>query len=183
MMGGRAAEELVFGIKSTGGQSDIQQATELATSMVCKWGMSEGLGPQVYMIDDGDFLGSTNHRLAMSIRTENQVDKEIRNLLDECYSEAVAILSNERLFLSVLADILMQVETVDGEEFVIVTKPMNKGIVIGGVAFGLGWAITGACPGPIYAQIGSGTFLAIVTLLAALTGAYIFALLQPRLPF
>ena len=120
LMGGRAAEELVFGIKSTGGQSDIQQATELATSMVCKWGMSEGLGPQVYVIDDGDFLGSTNHRLAMSIRTENQVDKEIRNLLDECYSEAVAILSNERLFLSVLADILMQVETVDGEEFDII---------------------------------------------------------------
>ncbi len=120
LMGGRAAEELVFGIKSTGGQSDIQQGTELATSMVCKWGMSEGLGPQVYMIDDGDFLGSTNQRLAMSIRTENQVDKEIRNLLDECYSEAVAILSNERLFLSVLADILMQVETVDGEEFDII---------------------------------------------------------------
>ena len=64
--------------------------------------------------------GPTNQRLAMSIRTENQVDKEIRNLLDECYSEAVAILSNERLFLSVLADILMQVETVDGEEFDII---------------------------------------------------------------
>lgn len=77
----------------------------------------------------------------------------------------------------------LRARTVDGEEFVIVTKPMNKGIVIGGISFGLGWAITGACPGPIYAQIGSGTFLAIVTLLAALTGAYIFALLQPRLPF
>ena len=120
LMGGRAAEELVFGIKSTGGQSDIQQATDLATSMVCKWGMSEGLGPRVYVVDDGDFLGPANQRLAMSIRTENQVDKEIRNLLDECYAEAVAILSNERLFLSVLADILMQVETVDGEEFDII---------------------------------------------------------------
>ena len=65
----------------------------------------------------------------------------------------------------------------------VVTKPMNKGFVFGGIAFGLGWAITGACPGPIYAQIGSGTFLAVVTLLAALTGAYIFAILQPRLPF
>jgi uncharacterized membrane protein YedE/YeeE len=77
----------------------------------------------------------------------------------------------------------LRARTIDGEEFVIVTKPMNKGIVIGGIAFGLGWAITGACPGPIYAQIGSGTFLAIVTLLAALTGAYIFAILQPRLPW
>ncbi len=76
----------------------------------------------------------------------------------------------------------LHARTVDGEEFVIVNKPMNKGIVIGGIVFGFGWAITGACPGPIYAQIGSGTFLAIVTLLAALTGAYIFAILQPRLP-
>jgi uncharacterized membrane protein YedE/YeeE len=77
----------------------------------------------------------------------------------------------------------LHARTIDGEEFVIVTKPMNKGVVFGGIAFGVGWAITGACPGPIYAQIGSGTFLAIVTLLAALSGAYIFALLQPRLPF
>lgn len=120
LMGGRAAEELVFGIKTTGAQSDIQQATDLATNMVCKWGMSDGLGSQVYVVDDGDFLGPTNRRLAMSARTESQVDREIRNLLDECYSEAVAILSNERLFLSVLADILMQVETVDGEEFDII---------------------------------------------------------------
>jgi len=120
LMGGRAAEELVFGIQTTGGQSDIQQATDLATSMVCKWGMSEGLGPQVYIVDDGDFLGPSNRRLAMSTRTENQVDREIRNLLDECYREAIAILGNERLFLSVLADILMQVETVDGEEFEII---------------------------------------------------------------
>jgi cell division protease FtsH len=120
LMGGRAAEKLVFGITSTGGQSDIQQATDLATNMVCKWGMSEGLGPQVYVVDDGSFLGPSNRRLAMSVRTENQVDREIRNLLEECYQEAVAILSNERLFLSVLADILMQVETVDGEEFDII---------------------------------------------------------------
>ena len=77
----------------------------------------------------------------------------------------------------------LRARTIDGEEFIIVTKPMNKGIIVGGISFGLGWAITGACPGPIYAQIGSGTFLAIVTLLAALTGAYIFAILQPRLPF
>jgi cell division protease FtsH len=120
LMGGRAAEELVFGIQTTGGQSDIQQATDLATNMICKWGMSEELGPQVYIVDDGDFLGPSNRRLGMSTRTENQVDKEIRKLLEGCFAEAKAILSNERLFLSVLADILMQVETVDGEEFDII---------------------------------------------------------------
>ena len=73
--------------------------------------------------------------------------------------------------------------TVDGEEIIIKTKPYNKGIIIGGILFGLGWAITGACPGPIYAQIGSGTWLAIVTFLAAITGSYLFAVAQPKLPF
>ena len=77
----------------------------------------------------------------------------------------------------------LHARTVDGEEIIIVTKPMNKGIIFGGIAFGFGWAITGACPGPIYAQIGSGAYLAIVTLLAALTGAYIFAIARPKLPF
>ena len=77
----------------------------------------------------------------------------------------------------------LQARTVDGEEINIVTKPMNKGIVIGGITFGVGWAITGACPGPIYAQIGSGAYLAIVTLLAALSGAYIFAIARPKLPY
>lgn len=77
----------------------------------------------------------------------------------------------------------LNARTVDGEEFTIVNKPMNKGIIIGGISFGLGWAITGACPGPIYAQIGSGAYLAIVTLLAALTGAYIFAIVRPKLPY
>ncbi len=76
----------------------------------------------------------------------------------------------------------LQAKTIDGEVISIITKPMNKGIIFGGFAFGLGWAITGACPGPIYAQIGSGTYLAIVTFLAALTGAYIYAIFQSRLP-
>ena len=77
----------------------------------------------------------------------------------------------------------LQAQTVDGEAIVIKSKRFTKGTTIGGIIFGLGWAITGACPGPIYAQIGSGTYLAIVTFLAALTGAYFFAILRPRLLF
>jgi len=77
----------------------------------------------------------------------------------------------------------LQARTIDGEAIIINKKPFTKGTVIGGVIFGLGWAITGACPGPIYAQIGSGTYLALVTFLAALTGAYLFAILRPRLIF
>ena len=82
--------------------------------------MSKVLGPQVYIVDDDDFLGSSSSRLAMGARTEAQIDREITALLDACYKEAVVILGNERLFLSVLADILMQVETIDSEEFDII---------------------------------------------------------------
>lgn len=120
LMGGRAAEETVFGLQTTGAQSDIQRATEIATNMICRWGMSEVLGPQVYMTDDNDYLGPSMQRLAMGPRTEMQIDKEINSLLEGCYRQAVSILSNERLFLSVLADILMQVETIDAEEFDII---------------------------------------------------------------
>ncbi|MCP4426334.1 MAG: YeeE/YedE family protein [Chloroflexi bacterium] len=62
------------------------------------------------------------------------------------------------------------------------TKSFNKGTVIGGIMFGMGWAITGACPGPIYAQIGSGAYMAFVTFLFALVGAYLYGYLQPKLP-
>ncbi len=76
----------------------------------------------------------------------------------------------------------MQASTIDGEKVIIKSKKLNKGTIIGGILFGLGWAVTGACPAPIYAQLGSGAWLAIVTLLAALTGSYFYALLQPKLP-
>jgi len=75
-----------------------------------------------------------------------------------------------------------EMTTVQGEEIVIREKPFNKGIIVGGTIFGMGWAFTGACPGPIYAQIGSGALLAIVTLVSALAGTYLYALLKPRLP-
>ena len=61
-------------------------------------------------------------------------------------------------------------------------KPYHKGTIIGGASFGVGWAVTGACPGPIYAQIGSGEWLALTTLAGALSGAYVYALLKSRLP-
>lgn len=76
----------------------------------------------------------------------------------------------------------LQMRTVQGEAIVIREKPFNKGVVIGGIIFGMGWAITGACPGPIYAQMGSGAYMAVITFVAALGGAYLYAFLQPRLP-
>ena len=75
-----------------------------------------------------------------------------------------------------------EVKQVSGEAIKIKSKPFNKGTIIGGTMFGMGWAITGACPGPIYAQIGSGAYLAFVTFFAALGGVYLYGLLQSRLP-
>ena len=84
--------------------------------------------------------------------------------------------------LSLFIILKLHARTIDHEEIVINQKEFNKGTIIGGIIFGLGWAVTGACPGPIYAQIGSGTYLAFVTFLGAFTGAYLYALIQPRLP-
>ena len=80
--------------------------------------------------------------------------------------------------------ILRRVEarTIEGEPLIIEKKPFHKGVVFGGTIFGMGWAITGACPGPIYAQVGAGTLLAVVTFIGALTGMYLYAFLQQRLP-
>ena len=76
----------------------------------------------------------------------------------------------------------LNMKTVYGEEIFIREKPFDKGVVFGGILFGMGWAITGACPGPIYAQIGSGAYMALVTFIAALTGAYLYGFFQPKLP-
>jgi uncharacterized membrane protein YedE/YeeE len=73
-------------------------------------------------------------------------------------------------------------KTIEGQPIVYKPKPFQKGVVIGGTMFGAGWAITGACPGPIYAQIGGGTWMALITLGGALLGMFAYAFLQPRIP-
>lgn len=70
----------------------------------------------------------------------------------------------------------------DGTPLEAAKRPYQKGLMFGGAIFGMGWAITGACPGPIYAQIGSGTLLALVTFIGAIAGMYLYAYLQPKLP-
>ena len=72
--------------------------------------------------------------------------------------------------------------TIEGSRIKYKPKPFHKGVVIGGTLFGAGWAITGACPGPIYAQIGSGAWMALLTLGGALAGMMLYAVLKPSLP-
>jgi hypothetical protein len=84
--------------------------------------------------------------------------------------------------ISVLLIKYFKVKTLDKKEIVINSKALNKGTVIGGVMFGIGWAMTGACAGPIFAQIGVGEWAAVITLIGAVFGAYLLSVTKFRLP-
>lgn len=74
------------------------------------------------------------------------------------------------------------IKTITGKPIRIETKPFNKGTIIGGLIFGMGWALTGACPGPIFAQIGTGAGVAIVLLLSAIAGTWVYSFFKTKLP-
>ena len=122
LMGGRAAEELIFKQQTTGAQGDLRTATQIATDMICKWGMSKTLGPQAYAIESGGFIEGVGGRLPMGHDTARFIDQEVNELLASCYDEAIRILKQEQVLLKHLADILLQVETLDGEEFDIIVE-------------------------------------------------------------
>ncbi len=75
-----------------------------------------------------------------------------------------------------------KIKTFEGENVEPIIKPYHHGVIFGGLIFGFGWALTGACPGPLYAQIGAGYLVTIITFLSALVGTWVFALLKPYLP-
>ncbi len=75
-----------------------------------------------------------------------------------------------------------KIKTLQGEEIRFHPKKFNKGQVYGGFIFGFGWAITGACPGPIYAQIGTGAWVIVVTLLSAIAGTWVYGYFREKLP-
>ena len=74
------------------------------------------------------------------------------------------------------------IKTIYGEKIEIHTKPFNKGQVYGGLLFGFGWALTGACPGPLFAQIGTGATVIAVTLLSAVAGTWVYGYYREKLP-
>ena len=75
-----------------------------------------------------------------------------------------------------------KIKTIYGEKIEFVPKPFQKGQIIGGLLFGLGWAITGACPGPLFTQIGTGATIIIITLLSAIFGTWFYGLIREKLP-
>ncbi len=75
-----------------------------------------------------------------------------------------------------------KIKTIYGEPIVFHTKKFNKGQIYGGLAFGFGWAMTGACPGPLFAQIGAGTTVVAITLLSAIAGTWVYGKIRNKLP-
>src|SRR2546423_4067690 len=120
MMGGRVAEELVFGREkvTSGAASDIEQATRLARMMVTRWGLSEELGTVSYGENQDEvFLGmSVSRTQNASEATVQKIDSEIRRLVEEGYNQATKILTERRADLEALAKGLLEFETLTGDE-------------------------------------------------------------------
>jgi len=126
-MGGRVAEEIIFGHDkvSSGASSDIQYATGLARNMVTKWGMSDKLGPLQYEEQQEGYLGmGGTARLFASDETNKLIDSEIRELVDNAHARATAILKENEEKLHLLAQALLEYETLTGEE---IEKLMSDG--------------------------------------------------------
>jgi cell division protease FtsH len=119
MLGGRAAEELVYGTKTTGAENDIEQATELARTMVTRWGMSEKLGLVQFAPPRNPFLGNApayGPSKPFSEETARVIDQEVERIIAESYTEAKALLTKHRASLDALVQALLVHETLDEKE-------------------------------------------------------------------
>ena len=117
LYGGRVAEELIFGVDkvTTGASNDIERATKMARNMVTKWGLSEQLGPIAYGEEEDEvFLGrSVTQHKSVSDETARKIDDVVRDILDKAYNRARTILTENIEKLHVMANLLLEYETID----------------------------------------------------------------------
>ncbi|ADZ90247.1 ATP-dependent zinc metalloprotease FtsH [Marinomonas mediterranea] len=122
LYGGRIAEEMIHGFDgvSTGASNDIERATSLARNMVTKWGLSEELGAYAYEEDDssGGYIGGGTGSKAnyFSQETGKKLDAEVKSIISSCYKRSTDILEENRSKLDVMAEALMQYETIDAKQ-------------------------------------------------------------------
>ncbi|MCD8130547.1 MAG: ATP-dependent zinc metalloprotease FtsH [Lachnospiraceae bacterium] len=126
LLGGRAAEELVFHSITTGASNDIQQATEIARSMITQYGMSDRFGLMCLETVESQYL-SGNKRLMCADSTAAMVDDEVMKLLKESYQKALDLLKDNREVMDKLAEFLIEKETITGKEFMKIFREL-KGI-------------------------------------------------------
>ena len=112
-LGGRAAEDLVYGEVTTGAESDLEQVASIARQMVGRWGMSDAIGPVTVLPPPGQSSPLLSDGSGPSQSTRELVDKEVRRIVDECYAQAVATLREHRSQLDSLARRLLERETLD----------------------------------------------------------------------
>jgi cell division protease FtsH len=131
LLGGRAAEELVFGKVTNGASDDLQRATELAERMVIHYGMSKTLGPLAYeKAKQNNFLGNAdaNLRRPMSEKTAEAIDDEVKDIVDNAHQKALAILNYNRDLLDEIAGKVLETEIIEGDElqqFLDQVKPLS----------------------------------------------------------
>ncbi|QNJ14460.1 cell division protein FtsH [Synechococcus sp. A18-46.1] len=118
LLGGRSAEEIVFGKITTGAANDLQRATDLAEQMVGTYGMSDTLGPLAYDKQGGGrFLGGNNNpRRSVSDATAQAIDKEVRGLVDRAHDDALAILRQNMALLETIAQKILEKEVIEGDD-------------------------------------------------------------------
>jgi cell division protease FtsH len=113
-LGGRGAEEVVFGDVTTGAESDIQQLTQIARQMIVRWGMSSAIGPlSVASQDGGSYYPGGSE---VSERTQQIVDEEMRRIVDEAHEQVIRLLKEHRGQLDALANALLEHETLDEDD-------------------------------------------------------------------
>jgi cell division protease FtsH len=134
LLGGRTAEEMIFGDPTTGAANDIEQATAIARAMVTEYGMSDHLGPQKLGEKHGEvFLGREfGHEANYSDSVAGAIDDEVRRLIDEAHTEARELLELYRATLDRLADALVEHETLDGQALAEVFSDVPFGAGLGG---------------------------------------------------
>jgi cell division protease FtsH len=127
-LGGRAAEELVFGDVTTGAADDLERVTELARAMVTRYGMSEKLGPMTFgQKEELVFLGKEiGEQRDYSDAVAQEIDHEVRGIVHEAYERATDVLTRHREQLNLIAEQLIEVETLDSEEFVALLEGLYK---------------------------------------------------------
>ena len=120
LLGGRSAEEIVFGKITTGASNDLQRATDLAEQMVGTYGMSDILGPLAYdKQGGGQFLGGNNNpRRELSDATAQAIDKEVRSLVDDAHENALNILKNNLSLLEDISQKILEKEVIEGDELI-----------------------------------------------------------------
>ena len=122
LVGGRAAEQVVFGVKTTGAANDLQRATSLARNMITQYGMSEMLGLMAPAAVQHQYLEG-NAYLDCSQATSALVDEEVKTILNRCYEDAKKILTENRNLLDEIAQFLLAKETITGDEMMAFLKP------------------------------------------------------------